>query len=176
MRLDWKIYSIGVGVLLLAIMILFLEKIFFLLVISLATVLTAIILRFVHPLKYIGIELVTLSTILVGVTYGHVVGGIYAFVILLTHLMLGDYYMGTYLMWVVPEYVLLGALTGIIGTGVIGPLGVAFIIGLNLMSLFFTFVGESDRVAKELPYVIGNIIINSVVLLKFFDPIVGFIS
>lgn len=176
MRLDWKIYSIGVGVLLLAIMILFLEKIFFLLVISLATVLVAVILRFIHPLKYIGIELVTLSTILVGVTYGPVVGGIYAFVILLAHLMLGDYYMGTYLVWVVPEYVLLGVLTGIIGTGVIGPLGVAFIIGLNLMSLFFTFVGESDRTAKELPYVIGNSIINSVVFLKFFGSIAGFIS
>ncbi len=176
MKLDWKIYSIGVGVLLLAIMVFLLEKIFFFLLISLATILVAVMLRFVQPLKYLGIELVTLSTILVGVVYGPVIGGVYAFVVLLAHLMLGDYYIGNYLMWVIPEYVLLGILSGVIGIGVIGTLGVVLVIGLNLMSLFFTFLGESDRVAKELPYVIGNSIINSVVLLKFLGPIADFIS
>lgn len=176
MKLDWKIYSIAIGILVLVVMVIFLKKFFFFLVISLATALLALILRFLHPVKYLGIELVTLSTILVGVVYGPIVGGIYAFVMLLMHLILGDYYIGTYLIWVVPEYILLGILSGIFGTGIIGPLGVAFIIGLNVLSLFFTFLGENERFVKELPYAIGNSIINSVVLVQFLGLIVNFID
>lgn len=175
-KLDWRIYPIVAGVLLLAVFIFFLEKIFFFLIIVLATVLVAGILRFLQPVKYLGVELVTLSTMLVGVVYGPLIGGIYAFVILLVHLILGDYYIGTYLMWVAPEYILLGVLSGIFGTAIIGPLGVSFIVGLNLLSLFFTFIGESDRVGKELPYVIGNIAINSVIFIQLFGSIVNFID
>lgn len=176
MKLDWKIYAVGIGILLLAAMILFLEKVFFFLIITLATLLLALVLRFLHPVKYLGIELITLSTMLVGVVYGPVTGGVYAFTILLAHLIVGDYYIGTYLMWIVPEYVLLGVLSGIFGTGIIGPLGVSFIIGLNLLSLFFTFVGENERFVKELPFAVGNAIINSVIFIQFFSSIVNFID
>ena len=176
MKLDWKIYSIAVGALLLAVMAILLEKFFFFLIISVTTVLLAVILGFLQPLKYIGIELVTLSTMLVGVVYGPVIGGIYAFTLLLAHLILGRYYIGAYLVWVIPEYVLLGILSGVFRTGIIGPLGVSFIAGLNLMSLFFTFIGENERFAKELPYVIGNIVINSVIFIQFFSLIVNFLA
>ena len=176
MKLDWKIYSVLAGVLVLTVMVLFLKKFFFFFAIILTTSLLAVILRFLHPLKYLGIELVTLSTMLVGVVYGPVVGGIYAFVILLVHLILGNYYIGTYLMWIIPGYILLGVLSGIFGTGIIGPLGVSFIIGMNMLNLFFTFLGENERFMKELPYVIGNSIINSVILIQFFSSIVSFID
>lgn len=176
MKLDWKIYSIAVGILVLAVMVLFLKKFFFFLVISSATALLAVVLRFLHPAKYLGIELVTLSTIFVGIVYGPVIGGVYAFVMLLVHLVLGDYYIGTYLVWLLPEYILLGVLAGIFGTGMIGSLGVAFIVGMNTMNLIFTFIGENERVVKELPFAIGNSLINSVILVRFFSSIVGFID
>lgn len=176
MKLDWKIYSIAIGILMLVAMAIFLKKFFFFLVISLATVMLALILRFLHPVKYLGVELITLSTILVGVVYGPIVGGLYAFVMLLMHLILGDYYIGTYLVWIMPEYILLGILSGLFGTGIIGPLGVAFIIGMNVLNLFFTFLGENERFAKELPYAIGNSIINSVILVQFLGLIVNFID
>lgn len=175
-KLDWKIYSIAAGILLLGVLVIFLEKFFFFLVIALATILLAVVLGFFQPVKYIGIELVTLSTMLIGVVYGPVIGGIYAFTILLVHLILGRYYMGPYLSWVIPEYILLGVLSGIFRTSIFGPLGVSFIIGLNLLSLFFTFVVENDRVAKELPYAIGNIAINSALFLQFFSSVVNFIG
>lgn len=176
MKLDWKIYSIAIGILILAIMVLFLKKFFFFLIISLVTVLLALVLRFLHPVKYLGIELVTLSTIFVGVVYGPVIGGIYAFVMLLAHLVVGNYYIGTYLMWLLPEYILLGVLAGILGTGIISTIGVTFIISLNAMNLLFTLIGENERFAKELPFAIGNSIINSVILIQFFDSIVNFIG
>lgn len=95
---------------------------------------------------------------------------------LLAHLILGDYYIGTYLIWLIPEYILLGVLSGIFETGIIGPLGVAFIIGMNALNLFFTFLGENERFMKELPFAIGNSIINSVILIQFFNSIVTFID
>lgn len=176
MKLDWKIYSILAGILILTVMVLFLKKFFFFFAIILATSLLALILRFLHPIKYLGIELVTLSTMLVGVVYGPVIGGVYAFVMLLMHLILGDYYIGTYLIWLIPEYILLGVLSGIFGSGIIGHLGVAFIIGMNALNLFFTFLGENERFMKELPFAIGNSIINSVILIQFFNSIVTFIG
>jgi len=176
MRLDWKIYSIAIGIILLLVMIFFLEKVFFFFVISSLTVLVAVILGFVHPLKYFGIELVTLSTMLVGVVYGPVVGGIYGFTLLLVHLILGRYYLGSYLMWVIPEYILLGVLSGIFGNGIVGSLGLTFIIGLNLLNVFLTFLVENYRFTKELPYAIGNTIINAVIFMQFFGLIVNFVS
>lgn len=175
-KLDWKIYAIAIGALLLSVLIFFLQKVFLFLIIALATAIVALALRFLRPIKYVGIELVTLSTMLVGVAYGPVIGGIYAFTILLVHLILGDYYIGTYLMWILPEYTLLGILSGIFRTEIMGPLGVAFIVGLNLMSLFFTFIGENERFVKELPYSIGNSAINSLVFIQFFASLVNFID
>ncbi|MBI1978633.1 MAG: hypothetical protein HYS62_01060 [Candidatus Aenigmarchaeota archaeon] len=174
MRLDWKIYVIAAGALLLGLMILFLEKVFFFLIIALATILVAIVLRFVPPLKYLGIELVTLSTMLVGIVYGPVLGGIYAVTILLAHLIIGDYYIGAFLAWVVPLYISLGIASGILGGNLIGVLGVMVIAGINALSLFLTFIGESERVAKEMPYVIGNTLINSVLILNVLGVIVNF--
>ncbi len=176
MKLDWKIYSLVVGLLLLATMILFLEKVFFFLIITLATVIVAAVLGFLQPLKYVGIELVTLSTMLVGVIYGPVIGGLYGFTILLIHFMLGRYYMGTFVTWVLPEYALLGVLSGIFRTNIIGILGLSFIVGLNILNLLLTFIAETDRVGKELPYTIGNIALNSIVFIQFFSLIVKFIS
>lgn len=175
-KLDWKVYSIVVGILLLTVMVLFLEKLFFFLAITLATVLLAVILGFVQPLKYLGIELVTLSAMLVGLVYGPIIGGVYAFTILLVHLILGRYYMGAFLAWVIPEYILLGVLSGILRATIIGPIGVSLIFGINILNLLFTFFGENERVVKELPYAIGNTIINSILLIKFFSSIVNFIG
>ncbi len=174
--MNWRIYAIGSVALLLAILLIFLEKVFFFLIIILTTILVAVLLGFLQPLKYIGIELVTLSTMLVGVVYGPVVGGIYASAILLPHFIVGRYYIGAYLAWVIPEYILLGVLSGVLGAGIIGPLGVSFIVGINLLSLVFTFIGENERFGKELPYVIGNSIINSMIFVQFFGSIVNFIN
>ncbi|MBI2547539.1 MAG: hypothetical protein HYW23_03780 [Candidatus Aenigmarchaeota archaeon] len=175
-KLDWKIYSIIAGAFLLAIMVLFLQKVFIFLLISSATILLALILGFFQPLKYIGIELVTLSTMLVGVLYGPVIGGLYGITVLLTHFILGRYYLGPYLTWVVPEYVLLGVLCGILGRGVIGALGLTFTIGLNVVNLFLTFMMDRGVVGKELPYAVGNSLINSVLFAQFFGSVVSYFS
>lgn len=176
MKLDWKIYAIAIGLLLLAGLILFLEKLFFFLVLTLLTVLVSLILRYLQPLKYMGIELATLSTILVGVVYGPVIGGVYGFTILLIHLILGHYYMGSYLIWVIPEYILLGILSGIFKNELSAILGLFLIVGINVLNMFLTSIAESDRVARLLPYAIGNSIINSVIFIQFFDQIVAFIT
>ncbi len=176
MNIDWKTYSIVGGSLLLIITLFFLEKVFFFFVITIAALLLAVILGLFPPLKYAGLELVTSSTILVGIIYGPVLGGIYGFTMLLAHLVIGQYYIGPYLTWVLPEFILLGIFSGIFKGSMIGPVGVAFVIGINLISMLFTFLVEKDRVGKELPYVIGNVMINSFLITQAFTPIINWIN
>lgn len=172
MRLDWKIYSIAAGMALLLVSVLLLEKFFLFILITAGTALLAFLLGFAQPVKYLGVELVTLTTMLVGVVYGPLLGGVYGFTMLLAHLILGRYYIGSYLMWTIPEYAMLGVLSGIFRTGILGPVGLSLIVSVNLLSLVLTFIAESERAGKELPYVVGNIVINSILFIQFFRPLV----
>ncbi len=175
MNIDWKVYSALAGVALLVLMALFINKLFFFLIISLATVLVALILRFGKPLKYMGVELITLTTMIVGAAYGPIIGGVYAFSFLLIQLVLGDYYIGTYLVWVLPEYVLLGVISGVFASN-LNSIGIVLIIGLNVTNLIFTFLSENERFFKELPYAIGNSMINSVLFMQFFASVINLIG
>lgn len=175
MKLDWKIHSLVLGFLILCVFGFFLEKVFFFFLTILVTLLLALLLRFLQPLKYVGIELVTLSTIFVGIVYGPVFGGLYGFIVTIAHFMIGHYYIGSYLTWVLPEYVALGILSGILKTGIIGPIGVSVIIGINLINLLLTFLFEREQAGKLMPFIIGNITINSLLFIQFFEAIVNFV-
>ncbi|MBI2542851.1 MAG: hypothetical protein HYW24_01575 [Candidatus Aenigmarchaeota archaeon] len=173
-RYDWKFYSF-ISLLILGMMILVLGKIFLFILIVVLTLVVSLLLRFFQPLKYIGIELVTLSTFLIGIAYGPVVGGLYGFSALLLHFIIGHYYIGHYVIWVIPEYVLIGVFSGILQNQIIGFI-VPIIIILNLSNLFLTFLTDPERAGKHIPYVIGNTAINSIIALQFFEQILGFIA
>lgn len=175
MKVDWKIYSAVAGIFILTALIFFLEKVFFFLLTIVATFTVALILGFFQPLKYLGIELVTLSTMFVGVVYGPVIGGIYGFVSLISHLIIGRYYTGTYLTWILPEYVAIGVLAGILKSAIIGPVGLFIIAGLNITNLVLTSLVESERVGKHFPYAIGNTIINSILFINFFENAINLV-
>lgn len=176
-NIDPKFYFIGSGLLLLLIMVLFLEKFLFFIIITTLAILVALLLRVFEVLKYAGVELVTFSTIIVGAMFHNpFIGGLYAFTILITHLTLGDYYIGNYVAWVFPVYILLGVISGILGVNMAGNIGIIMIVGINLVNSFFTLIAESDRFGKELPYAIGNIIINIILFTQLFLPIMNLLS
>ncbi len=175
MRLDWKVYLIIVGILLLGIFAIFLKNILVFVMFVILTCAVALFVRFVPILKYIGLELITLTTIFAGVIYGPVVGGIYGLVLLLAHLLLGEYYIGVYVVWLIPEYILLGILSGT-SSNIGGILGISFIVIMNVLNLIFTAFTEGERLGRHVPYVIGNIVINCAVLILFFDSILKIIG
>lgn len=172
MKVDWKIYAVAIGLVALAILFIFLGKILYLLGAVLVTLTLALMLGFIKPLKYIGIELVTLSSIFVGINFGPIIGGIYSFTTLIAHLVLGRYYIGSYLVWLIPEYVALGVLSGILGKDIIGLTGVVIIVAINSVNLLLTFLVENDRVAAHLPYAIGNTVLNTLFLTQIMPSIV----
>ena len=177
MKHDWKSYSVIAGVIVIGLMSLFFHNVLFFLLITLATVLLALILGFFEPLKYTGLELITLTTMLVGVVYGPWLGGLYGLIMLIVHLVLGRYYISQYVIWLVPEYIALGMFSGILGLqNLSGTLGLSFIIGMNVVNLILTAVTETERVVNLLPYAIGNSIINSLVFIWFFNSLVTFIG
>lgn len=170
MKLDWKVYLLIAGIVVLGILIVFLHKILMFLMFILLTSAVALFARFVPVMKYIGLELITLSTIFVGITFGPVLGAVYGFVMLLAHLMIGDYYMGVYVVWLIPEYALLGFLSAVFQSEM--PIfGVIFISSMNILNLFLTSITENDRLGKHIPYVVGNILLNGAVLILLFDSI-----
>lgn len=166
MKIDGRIYAAVVGLLVLAAIALFIGKVFYMLAAILATLALAVLLGFMQPVKYIGIELVTLSTIFAGIMFGSLAGAVYGVMILLAHLVLGRYYIGPYLVWLLPEYAALGAVAGIMGSGIIGLFGISFIVSMNLANLLMTFLVDRERTAHHLPYVLGNTIINSLLLVQ----------
>ncbi len=176
MRTRLKIYSIAAVSIVLLVMLFFLEKVIFFIAIFATATLFSVMLMFLRPAKYVGLELVTSSTILIGVVYGPTIGAIYGMVMLMVHLIVGRYYIGAYLFWVMPEYIILGILAGVMKTDVVGSAGIIFVAAMNLINMALTFLAESDRAGKEVSYVIGNVAFNVILILQFLDPILNFIT
>ncbi|MBI2084133.1 MAG: hypothetical protein HYT70_00765 [Candidatus Aenigmarchaeota archaeon] len=166
MKIDWKVYAAVMGLALIAAIALFIAKIFYLVGAILATLLLALLLGVMKPVKYLGIELVTLSTILIGIMFGSLIGAVYGAVVLIAHLILGRYYIGPYLLWLLPEYALIGVVSGVMGNGIISLVGVSVIAGMNFVNLFLTFLVDRERVGPYVPYVLGNVVINSLLLMQ----------
>lgn len=175
MKLDWKIYLLIASILALGIFVIFLQKVMIFLMFIILTCAVALFVRFVPILKYAGIEFITLSTIFVGFIYGPVIGAVYGTALLLAHLLIGDYYIGVYLVWLIPEYALLGFLSGAFNS-IISSLSLFLIVGMNVLNLILTGFLEGDRLGKHLPYVIGNIVINCAVMILFFDSVIKIIG
>ncbi len=172
MKVDWRIYTILAGILTVGVLLLLLGDILLIFGAVLVTLTMAFLLGFAKPLKYVGIELVTLSTIYIGVTFGAMVGAVYAVAILLMHLIIGRYYIGPYLVWLLPEYAVLGIASGVLKAGIIGMTGVLIVGSFNTINLLLTFVVEKERGMRYLPYVIGNTAINALLLMQVMPKLV----
>lgn len=175
MKFDWKIYLLIASILVLGVFAIFLQKIMVFIMFILLTCAIALFVRFVPVLKYIGIEFITLSTIFIGFIYGPVTGAVYGTAFLLAHLLIGDYYIGVYLVWLLPEYALLGFLSGVFGSS-ISSLSLFLIVGMNVLNLILTGFLEGDRLGKHLPYVVGNIVINCAIMILFFDSVIKIVG
>ena len=175
MKFDWKIYLLIAGILVFGVFAIFLQKVMVFIMFILLTCSIALFVRFVPVLKYIGVEFITLSTIFIGFIYGPVTGVVYGTAFLLAHLLIGDYYIGVYLVWLLPEYALLGFLSGVFSSS-ISSLSLFLIVGMNALNLILTGFLEGDRLGKHLPYVVGNIVINCAIMILFFDSVIKIIG
>lgn len=124
------------------------------------TLVLSLVMMLVRPLKYLGIEFVTFTTVLFGFVYGPGSGMITGLVLVTLHLLIGQYRLGPYLLWVIPEYGLLGYLAGIMTNVGFLNFGIYSIIVINAMNILLTMIAESENIFRSLPYNLTNILFN----------------
>ena len=168
-----RVILIAVAFLVLLILFLTVKKIFFLLAFAGASIILSLIIRLIQPMKLFGIELVTFSTILVGSLFGSFAGAIFGVCLLIIHLIAGNYSGGPYLIWVFPEYVAIGILSGFL---IDVKMLVAMVVGINILNIILTMSLYRENSGNHLIFSIGNMIFNGILILNFFNLIITSIA
>ena len=172
LKLNYKIVLISVASTLLLTLFLIQKEIFFLLIFTMLSIVLSIIMGFVPPMKIIGIELVTFSTILAGSFFGSITGAVFGVCLLVIHLIVSRYNGGPYLIWTLPSYALIGALSGVL-TNV--NFLVAMLVGVIILDNIFTLAFYKENYAKTFIFSLGNLAFNIVLLLNFFELVMGLV-
>lgn len=172
LNLTYKIILIAVPALILLILFLIQKEMFFLFIATGASILVSVIIGFVPPMKVIGIELVTFSTILAGNFFGSVTGAIFGVCLLIIHLVVSRYSGGPYILWTLPSYALIGSLSGFL-TDV--KMLIAMVVGVIVLDNILTLAFYRENCVKTFIFSIGNLAFNIILLLNLFEWITSFV-
>jgi hypothetical protein len=172
LKLNYKIIAISVASLILLLLFLLLKKFFFLFIATGISIALSIGIGFFPPMKVFGIELVTFSTILAGTFFGPVTGAVFGVCLLIIHLIAARYSGGPYIIWTIPSYALIGALSGFL-TEV--KLLVTMVIGVILLDNILTLAFYKENYVKTLIFSVGNLAFNILLLLNLFSLVTGFV-
>ena len=132
-------------------------------VLSILVVLSLITPIFVKyaGIKMLGIELVTLTTILTAVELGPELGAIVGLVLMTAHMIAGQF-SGAYILWVIPGYAVAGFIAGTVSLD-ITTLGIGIAVVLNTVFTGITAsISPPGALSGQIPHALGNIIFNSV--------------
>ena len=151
-------------------LILILQKLFLLVALVAMSLVISFFMGNYQMAKLIGIELVTFTTVLAGFAFGPTAGIFVGLFLIITHLTIGHFAAGTYIMWVVPAYLALGFLAGTLTGFDFATLGIYLAVGLNVFNLALTFLTFPQNLGNYLPYSITNVIFN-LILFSQFGPI-----
>ncbi|MBI4018939.1 MAG: hypothetical protein HY364_01660 [Candidatus Aenigmarchaeota archaeon] len=168
----WRRFAWVPGILaLVALYALNLLPILFLAALSLAT--SFVINRI--QIRSLGVEFALFTSVIAGIAYGPWAGALTALALMSFHIAVANY-IGPYIIWVIPEYVLAGFLAGFLQWDPV-TLGVSLALMVNAIGLFFTFIFNRNFLGHYLPYAITNVIFNFLVfraaahgILSWFMP------
>ena len=155
---------------------LFFSKAVFVFFMMIATVGVAFVILFFPPLKHIGIEFVTFTTILVGFVWGPGSGMTAGFILLILHLIIGRYALATYLVWTITEYIGIGFLSGTLQSLGFVNVGMYLSVGIVVVNSIISFIFTNQYFYKYLPYAIGNAIFNVGLFLYIGNIVLKFAS
>jgi hypothetical protein len=127
-------------------------------------ILSAILLDFMiflfPSIKYFGVELITVTIILIGFVYGSVAGATAGFILLIFHLIVARYSLGTYITWLIPEYVAIGFVAGTFKEIGLINLGIYSTIGINAVNVFLSLMLDNSNFSENLIYSLTNVAFN----------------
>jgi len=114
-------------------------------------------------IKMLGIELVTLTTVLTALQMGAEAGAIAGFVLMTAHMVAGQF-SGPYILWVIPSYAIAGFVAGTVGLD-ITTLGIGIAVVLNTVFTAITSAISPQGLSRFIPHAIGNIVFNAVLFM-----------
>lgn len=135
-------------------------------VISILAALCVIVPIFLNymGIKMLGIELVTLTTVLTALQLGPEAGAVAGLVLMTAHMVAGQF-SGAYILWVIPSYAVAGFIAGTINLD-ITTLGIGIAVILNSIFTSLTYlVSPSEALSGQIPHAVGNTIFNAVIFL-----------
>lgn len=137
-----------------------------LMVISILAVLTVILPIFLNyaGIKMLGIELVTLTTVLTALQMGAEAGAIAGLVLMTAHMVAGQF-SGAYILWVIPSYAVAGFIAGSVGVD-ITILGIGIAVVLNaLFTALTSAISPPGALSGQIPHAIGNTVFNALLFM-----------
>lgn len=115
-------------------------------------------------IKMLGIELVTLTTVLTALQMGAGAGAIAGLILMTAHMVAGQY-SGVYLFWVIPSYAAAGFVAGTVSLD-ITVLGIGIAVVLNTVFTALTSImSPPQALSAQIPHAVGNIVFNSILFL-----------
>jgi hypothetical protein len=172
MSLKTKTILIAVTSAILLILFLTQKQIFIFLLVTAISIAISVIIGFFSPLKLLGVELVTFSTIIAGSFFGSAFAAVFGVCLLVIHLIVSRYTGGPYLVWTIPSYIILGILSGFL-TDV--RLLIAMVVGVIVLDNVFTLTFYRENYMKTLIFSIGNITFNVLLLLNVYGFVTGLV-
>lgn len=112
-------------------------------------------------IKMLGIELVTLTTVLTAIQIGPEAGAIAGFVLMTAHMVAGQF-SGAYILWVIPSYAVAGFVAGSVNLG-ITTIGIGIALVLNTIFTALTSAISPQGLSGQIPHAFGNILFNAAV-------------
>jgi hypothetical protein len=135
-------------------------------IISLLAALSIILPIFLNyaGIKMLGIELVTLTTVLTAIQMGPEAGAIAGFVLMTAHMVAGQF-SGPYILWVIPSYAIAGFIAGTVNLE-ITVLGIGIAVVLNTVFTVLTYlVSPPEALSGQIPHAVGNTAFNAAIFL-----------
>ena len=169
-----RVFLIAISLLILAFV---LQKFFIIAILAVGSVAISFFIGTFQMAKSIGIELVTFTAVLTGFVFGPVMGAIIALVLIILHLIIGQFSAGPYILWVIPAYVTMGFLSGTL-TGDISfdLLGIYLTLAINLFNLILTVITFPQNLGNYLPFSVTNILFNFLLFSQLGLPLASLIK
>ncbi|MFC1648335.1 hypothetical protein ACFL1B_02640 [Nanoarchaeota archaeon] len=114
-------------------------------------------------LKWTGLELVTLTTVLFGMSFGSSSGAIIGLILVVLHLILGRYSPNIYIFWVIPSFVIAGAVAGMFPEASVATVGITIVVILHVVDTLLTALLSAPSLPKYLSYAVFNLIFNIII-------------
>lgn len=156
--------------------VLILQKFFLLVVLVGLSLVISYFIGTYQMSKSVGMELVTFTTVLAGFVFGPTTGAFIGLVLIISHLIIGHFAAGIYVVWVLPLYLAAGVLAGTVSGFDFVTLGLYTALAINGIGIVLTAIAYMQNLGSYIPFAITNVIFNLIVFSQFGPAVISLLK